>query len=72
MREKFCPSALEASPQKISFQKNAIIFRYSQFKFALSPGPLQNYLFMAPTPEAMRIWVDVLFTGAEGYREFQS
>jgi hypothetical protein len=34
--------------------------------------PLQNYLFMAPTPEAMRIWVDVLFTGAEGYREFQS
>ncbi len=33
---------------------------------------LQNYLFMAPTPEAMRIWVDVLFTGAEGYREFQN
>ena len=26
---------------------------------------------MAPSPEAMRMWVDVLFTGAEGYQEFQ-
>jgi len=25
---------------------------------------------MAPSPEAMRIWVDVIFTGAEGYRQF--
>ena len=25
---------------------------------------------MAPTPEAMRIWVDVIFTGAEGYQQF--
>ena len=29
------------------------------------------YYLMAPSPEAMRIWVDVLFTGAEGYQEFQ-
>ncbi|CAH0546228.1 unnamed protein product [Brassicogethes aeneus] len=29
------------------------------------------YYLMAPSPEAMRIWVDVIFTGAEGYREFQ-
>ena len=26
---------------------------------------------MAPSPESMRIWVDVIFTGAEGYQEFQ-
>lgn len=25
---------------------------------------------MAPTAEAMRIWVDVIFTGAEGYQQF--
>ncbi|XP_060520855.1 pleckstrin homology-like domain family B member 1, partial [Cylas formicarius] len=28
------------------------------------------YYLMAPSPESMRIWVDVIFTGAEGYREF--
>ncbi|XP_072752637.1 uncharacterized protein [Anoplolepis gracilipes] len=28
------------------------------------------YHLMAPSPEAMRIWVDVVFTGAEGYHEF--
>lgn len=26
---------------------------------------------MAPSAEAMRIWVDVVFTGAEGYQEFE-
>jgi len=25
---------------------------------------------MAPSPEAMRIWIDVIFTGAEGYQQF--
>lgn len=30
------------------------------------------YYLMAPSPEAMRIWIDVIFTGAEGYQEFQS
>lgn len=25
---------------------------------------------MAPSPEAMRVWVDVVITGAEGYQEF--
>ncbi|CAH1099061.1 unnamed protein product [Psylliodes chrysocephalus] len=30
------------------------------------------YYLMAPSPEAMRIWVDVIFTGAEGYREFEA
>ncbi|XP_011500496.1 PREDICTED: pleckstrin homology-like domain family B member 1 [Ceratosolen solmsi marchali] len=28
------------------------------------------YHFMAPSAEAMRVWVDVIFTGAEGYHEF--
>lgn len=28
------------------------------------------YRLMAPSPEAMRIWVDVIFTGAEAYQEF--
>ncbi|CAG9816070.1 unnamed protein product [Phaedon cochleariae] len=31
----------------------------------------RHYYLMAPSPEAMRIWVDVIFTGAEGYREFE-
>ncbi|GAB6027457.1 hypothetical protein CHUAL_001716 [Chamberlinius hualienensis] len=31
----------------------------------------KTFYLMAPTAEAMRIWVDVIFTGAEGYREFQ-
>ncbi len=32
----------------------------------------RTYYLMAPSPEAMRIWVDVIFTGAEGYMEFVS
>lgn len=28
------------------------------------------YHLMAPSSEAMRVWVDVVFTGAEGYHEF--
>ena len=31
----------------------------------------RKYSLTAPSQEAMRIWVDVLFTGAEGYQEFQ-
>ena len=31
----------------------------------------RTYYLMAPSPEAMRVWVDVIFTGAEGYQEFQ-
>ncbi|XP_064471069.1 pleckstrin homology-like domain family B member 1 isoform X2 [Ornithodoros turicata] len=30
----------------------------------------RTFHLAAPTPEAMRIWVDVIFTGAEGYLEF--
>ncbi|EFA00895.1 pleckstrin homology-like domain family B member 1 isoform X2 [Tribolium castaneum] len=30
----------------------------------------KSYYLLAPSPEAMRIWVDVIFTGAEGYQEF--
>ena len=30
-----------------------------------------TYFLMAPSPETMRIWIDVIFTGAEGYQEFQ-
>ncbi|CAL8111234.1 unnamed protein product [Orchesella dallaii] len=26
---------------------------------------------LAPSPEAMRIWIDIIFTGAEGYQEFK-
>ncbi|XP_012277170.1 pleckstrin homology-like domain family B member 1 [Orussus abietinus] len=29
------------------------------------------YHLMAPSPETMRVWVDVVFTGAEGYHEFE-
>ena len=30
----------------------------------------RTFYLMAPSPEAMRIWVDVIFTGAEGHQEF--
>ncbi|KAG8039952.1 hypothetical protein G9C98_000669 [Cotesia typhae] len=30
----------------------------------------RTYHLMAPSSEAMRVWVDVVFTGAEGYHEF--
>ncbi|XP_048773623.2 uncharacterized protein LOC125678885 isoform X4 [Ostrea edulis] len=30
----------------------------------------RTYYMVAPTPEAMRIWIDVIFTGAEGYQQF--
>ena len=29
----------------------------------------RTFYLMAPSPEAMRIWVDVIFTGAEGHQE---
>ena len=32
----------------------------------------RTFYLMAPSPETMRIWVDVIFTGAEGYLEFVS
>ncbi|XP_066993440.2 pleckstrin homology-like domain family B member 1 isoform X2 [Anabrus simplex] len=31
----------------------------------------RTFHLMAPSAEAMRIWVDVIFTGAEGYQEFE-
>ncbi|KAM3922235.1 pleckstrin homology-like domain family B member 1 isoform 10-T10 [Leptodactylus fuscus] len=30
------------------------------------------YYMVAPTPEAMRIWMDVIVTGAEGYTQFMN
>lgn len=31
----------------------------------------RTYFLVAPSPEAMRIWMDVIVTGAEGYKEFK-
>ena len=31
----------------------------------------RTFFQVAPTAEAMRIWMDVIVTGAEGYKEFQ-
>uniref|UniRef100_A0A3Q1BMV3 PH domain-containing protein n=1 Tax=Amphiprion ocellaris TaxID=80972 RepID=A0A3Q1BMV3_AMPOC len=28
------------------------------------------YYMVAPSPEAMRIWMDVIVTGTEGYTQF--
>lgn len=30
----------------------------------------RSYFLIAPSPEAMRIWVDVIFTGAEGHLQY--
>ncbi|OWR48070.1 putative pleckstrin proteiny domain family B member 2, partial [Danaus plexippus plexippus] len=30
----------------------------------------RRYYLMAPSGEAARIWIDVIFTGAQGYTEY--
>jgi len=30
------------------------------------------FYLLAPSPEAMRMWIDIIFTGAEGYKEFKA
>ena len=40
-----------------------------QLTFCVKTNNRAVYL-VAPSAEAMRIWVDIIFTGAEGYREF--
>ena len=40
-----------------------------QLTFCVKTNSRAIYL-VAPSAETMRIWVDVIFTGAEGYREF--
>jgi len=40
-----------------------------QLTFCVKTNSRAIYL-VAPSAEALRIWVDVIFTGAEGYREF--
>jgi hypothetical protein len=40
-----------------------------QLTFCVKTSDRAIYL-VAPSADAMRIWVDVIFTGAEGYREF--
>lgn len=32
----------------------------------------RTYFLVAPSPESMRIWMDVIVTGAEGYMQFKS
>ncbi len=52
---------------------------YSYFSLSQSPNPSLTfsvkthdriYYMVAPSPEAMRIWMDVIVTGAEGYTQF--
>ena len=49
---------------------NTVKSPHSKLTFCVKTSE-RTYYLMAPTPEAMRIWVDVIFTGAEGYREFE-
>uniref|UniRef100_A0A673ZQI9 PH domain-containing protein n=1 Tax=Salmo trutta TaxID=8032 RepID=A0A673ZQI9_SALTR len=51
----------------------------SHFSDVCSPNPCLTfsvkthdriYYMLAPSPEAMRIWIDVIVTGAEGYTQF--
>ncbi|XP_069750828.1 pleckstrin homology-like domain family B member 1 isoform X4 [Narcine bancroftii] len=55
--------------------------RYLSLRTINSPNPSLTfcvkthdrlYFMVAPTPEAMRIWMDVIVTGAEGYTQFMS
>uniref|UniRef100_A0A8C7RZU5 Pleckstrin homology-like domain family B member 1 n=1 Tax=Oncorhynchus mykiss TaxID=8022 RepID=A0A8C7RZU5_ONCMY len=51
------------------------------YRFCFSPNPSLTfcvkthdrlYFMVAPSPEAMRIWMDVIVTGAEGYTQFMT
>ncbi len=65
---------------RLSFRSQAIEEVYvDHLDSARSPNPRvtfcmktaeRSYFLMAPSPEAMRVWVDVIFTGAEGYLHF--
>ncbi|KAM3922229.1 pleckstrin homology-like domain family B member 1 isoform 4-T4 [Leptodactylus fuscus] len=55
--------------------------RIFNLSLASSPNPALTfcvkthdrlYYMVAPTPEAMRIWMDVIVTGAEGYTQFMN
>ena len=48
---------------------NAVRAPNAKVTFCVKTAERTFYL-MAPSPEAMRIWVDVIFTGAEGHQEF--
>uniref|UniRef100_A0A8D0L233 Pleckstrin homology like domain family B member 2 n=1 Tax=Sphenodon punctatus TaxID=8508 RepID=A0A8D0L233_SPHPU len=64
------------------FDRNKRTFSYYTgvlFYMHINPNPLLTfsvkthdriYYMVAPTPEAMRIWMDVIVTGAEGYTHF--
>lgn len=64
--------------RSIYFQTIVDVF-VDHLRTVLSPNPKltfclktvdRRYYLVAPTGEAMRVWIDVLFTGAEGYKEF--
>ncbi|XP_074653729.1 uncharacterized protein LOC141907874 isoform X2 [Tubulanus polymorphus] len=69
----------EAKPKGgIYFQSIEDVF-VDHMKTVKSPNPKltfcvktwdRTYFFVAPSPEAMRIWIDVIFSGAEGYTQF--
>lgn len=61
--------------------QSCLLIYYPLFSYSLlqSPNPSLTfsvkthdrvYYMVAPSPEAMRIWMDVIVTGAEGYTQF--
>lgn len=60
---------LQAIEEVYVDHSNAVKSPNPAITFAIKSSE-RTYHLLAPSPEAMRIWVDVIFTGAEGYREF--
>uniref|UniRef100_A0A8C2XDC7 Pleckstrin homology like domain family B member 1 n=1 Tax=Cyclopterus lumpus TaxID=8103 RepID=A0A8C2XDC7_CYCLU len=88
LTEKMCKGHLVKMGGKIKSWKKLCCFVFlnltstsSYFALCYSPNPSLTfcvkthdrlYYMVAPSPEAMRIWMDVIVTGAEGYTQFMS
>ncbi|MGH0179845.1 UNVERIFIED_CONTAM: hypothetical protein FKN15_002802 [Acipenser sinensis] len=81
LTEKMCKGYLVKMGGKIkSWKKRWFVFDRLKRTFSYySPNPSLTfcvkthdrlYYMVAPSPEAMRIWMDVIVTGAEGYTQF--
>ena len=61
------------------FQEIEDVFVFDRLSTIKSPAPdltfcvkttSRTYYIVAPTSEVRQLWIEIIFTGAEGYREF--
>jgi hypothetical protein len=67
---KLCAFPIQSIEEVYVDHLNSVKSPSPQLTFVVKTNE-RTYHLMAPCAEAMRIWVDVIFTGAEGYQEFE-